>query len=151
MANTTSVCTSFKVESMAAYHNFSGTNPARSANTADAIKAALYLASASQGAGTTVYSTSGELTGAGYTAGGLTVTNANPPVASGTAACWTPSAQLSWTGFTGASFDTATFYNSSQGNRAIANYNFGSTTITAGTFNLTMPVNAAGTALLQAS
>jgi hypothetical protein len=40
-------------------------------------------------------------------------------------------------------------YNSTQSNKAIAVYTFGSQTITAGTFTLTMPANTTSTALLR--
>ena len=41
----------------------------------DTIKIALYTANADLGASTTVYTTDQEVTGTGYTAGGVTVTN----------------------------------------------------------------------------
>ncbi len=75
MANTQSMCTSFMGELMTATHNF-GTAPIRAATTADTFKAALYLTSATVNAATTAYSSTGEVTGTGYTAGGVTVTNA---------------------------------------------------------------------------
>jgi hypothetical protein len=46
-------------------------------------------------------------------------------------------------------WNCALLYNSTQGNRAVAVYTFSDQTITAGTFTLTMPANAAGTALLR--
>jgi hypothetical protein len=46
-------------------------------------------------------------------------------------------------------FDTVLLYNSTQSNKAIAVYTFGSQTITAGTFTLTMPANTTTTALLR--
>lgn len=151
MANSQAMCTSFKGEVIGgAYHNFSSTNPSRTANTVDVLKAALYLASGSQGAGTTAYSTTNEVSGTGYTAGGVTVTNATPPATSGTTAYWTPSASFAWTTVTLAvSFDCVTLYNSSQGNRAIGVFTFGAQTVTASNFSLTMPTNAAGTALIN--
>ena len=96
MANTQSMCTSFMSELMTATHNF-GTAPTRGSGTADTFKAALYLASATVNASTTVYSSTGEVTGTGYTAGGVTVTNATPPASTNTSATagtayWTPSA-----------------------------------------------------------
>ena len=75
MANTQSMCTSFMGELMTATHNF-GTAPIRAATTADTFKAALYLTSSTINASTTVYTSTGEVTGTGYTAGGVTVTNA---------------------------------------------------------------------------
>ena len=151
MANTQAICTSFKNELLTGQHNF-GVGVVRAATTADSFKAALYLASGTQGAATTAYSATNEVTGTNYTAGGVAVTNATAPAVSGTAAVWTPSASIAWSNVTlSTSFDCVTLYNSTQANRAVASYTFGATTVTAGNFTLTMPVNAAGTALLQLS
>jgi hypothetical protein len=149
MANTQAIATSFKTELLTGHHAL-GTTVTRGATTADVIKAALFLASATINAATTTYSTTGEVTGSGYTAGGVTVTNANAPAATGTTAFWTPSASLSWTTVTlSTAFDCVLLYNSTQGNRAIAAYTFGSQTVTAGNFTLTMPTNDATTGLLR--
>jgi|SRR6185312_9904987 len=148
MSNTAAVCTSFKVDQLNAIHAF-GTTVVRAGTTADTFKAALYLASATLGASTTAYSTTGEVTGTGYTAGGVTVTNATAPTSSGTTAYWTPSGNFAWTTMTASAFDTVLLYNSTQSNKAVAVYTFGSQTVTASNFTLTMPANAAGTALLQ--
>jgi len=149
VANSQAMCTSFKSEILTGTHNF-GTAPIRAATTADTFKAALYLASASLGAGTTAYSASGEVSGTNYSAGGVTVTNATPPTTSGTTAYWTPSASITYTNVTlTTAFDAVLIYNSSQSNKAVSVHTFGSQTVTAGTFSLTMPTNAAGTALLN--
>ena len=99
MANTQAMCTSFKGEILTATHNF-GTAPVRASGSADTFKAALYLASATVNASTTAYSSTGEVTGTNYTAGGVTVTNATPPATSGTTAYWTPSASIVYTNVT---------------------------------------------------
>lgn len=118
--------------------------------TVDTVKAALFLVSGSLGAGTTAYSVTSEVSGAGYSAGGIVVTNATAPATSGTTGIWTPSASLVYTTVTLATaFDTCLIYNSTQANRAIGVYTFGSQTVTAGTFTLTMPVNDATHALVQ--
>jgi len=149
MANTQAMCTSFKGELLTATHNF-GTAPTRVASTADTFKAALYLASATINASTTAYSATGEVTGTNYTAGGATVTNATAPATSGTTAYWTPSASITYSNVTlTTAFDTMLMYNSTQSNKAVAVYTFGSQTITAGTFTLTMPTNDATTGLLR--
>lgn len=149
MANTQAMCTSFKSEILQAYHNF-GTTATRAGTGADAFKAALYLTTASLGAGTTVYSVTGEVSGTNYTAGGVAVTNSTAPTTSGTTAYWTPSASITYTTVTlSTAFDTVLIYNSTQGNRAVSVHTFGAQTVTAGTFTLTMPTNAAGTALLN--
>lgn len=149
MANSQAMCTSFKGEILTGTHNF-GTAPIRAAGTADTFKAALFLASASLGAGTTAYSVTGEVSGAGYSAGGVTVTNATAPTTSGTTAYWTPSASITYSSVTlTTAFDAVLIYNSTQSDKAVSVHTFGSQTITAGTFTLTMPSNAAGTALLN--
>lgn len=140
MANTQAVCTSFKVESMNGIHAM-GTTVARAGTTADTWKAALYLASATYNAATTAYSTTGEVTGTNYTAGGVTFTW-TAPSSTGTTAFTTPSASLAWTTVTlSTSFDAVLLYNSTQTNRAMGVYTFGATTVTAGNFTLTMPTN----------
>lgn len=130
------------------------------APTADTFKAALYFASATINASTTVYSVTGEVTntsGTGYTAGGVTITNANAVTATNSSttagvAYWTPSASFSWTALTvTTAFDSVLVYNSTQNNTAVSVHTFGSQTITAGTFTLTMPSNTTSTALLRLS
>lgn len=154
MANTQAMCTSFLQELMTATHNF-GTAPTRGTSTADTFKAALYLASATINASTTAYTATGEVTGTGYSAGGVTVTNATAPASTNTSstagtAYWTPSASIVYTSVTlSTAFDTVLIYNSTQSNKAVSVHTFGSQTITAGTFTLTMPSNTTSTALLR--
>jgi hypothetical protein len=149
MANAQAICTSFKSEILSGIHAL-GTTVIRAGTGADTLKAALYLASSSQGAATTAYGVSGEVSGANYTAGGITVTNATAPTTSGTTGYWTPSASFSWTNVTLATaFDAVLVYNSTQSNKAISVHTFGSQTITAGNFSLTMPTNDSTNALLR--
>jgi len=153
MANTQSMCTSFMGELMTATHNFT-------TGTGNTFKAALYFASATVNAATTVYSTTGEVTntsGTGYTAGGVTVTNGTSPIATNSSstagvAYWTPTASFQWTALTvNTAFDAVLLYNSSASNKAVSVHTFGSQTITAGTFTLTMPSNSTSSALLRLS
>lgn len=149
MANSQAICTSFKVELLKGHHAL-GTTVSRTGTSADTIKAALFLASSSQGASTTAYGTSGEVSGTGYTAGGVTVTNGTEPTNTSTTAHWTPSASIVYTTVTlTTAFDAVLLYNSTQSDKAIAVYTFGSQTITAGTFTLTMPTNDGTTGLLR--
>jgi hypothetical protein len=149
MANTQAICTSFKTELLNGIHAF-GTSVVRGATTADSFKAALYLASATYDATTIAYSATGEVSGAGYSAGGIAVTNATPPSATGTTAFWTPSASLVYTTVTLTTlFDAVLIYNSTQSNKAVSVHTFGSQSITAGTFTLTMPANDATNALIR--
>lgn len=149
MANVAGMCSSFKSEILKGIHAL-GTSVVRAGTGADTIKAALYLASASRGVADTVYNATGEVSGAGYSAGGVTVTNATAPSTSGTTGIWTPSASLTYTTVTLATaFDAVLIYNSTQGDKAISLHTFGSQTITAGTFTLTMPFNDASNALIR--
>jgi len=161
LANTQSMCTSFLGELMLGQHQL-GTativsRTSLTAPTTDTVKAALYLASATINAATTAYTVTGEVSGTGYSAGGVTVTNATAPTstnASSTAGVgyWTPSASIVYTTVTlTTAFDTVLIYNSTQSNKAISVHTFGSQTITAGTFTLTMPSNTTTTALLRLS
>lgn len=154
MSNTQSMCTSFMGELLTGTHNF-GVAPIRAATTADTFKAALYLASATINASTTAYSITGEVSGTNYVAGGVTVTNATAPIATNSSitagvAYWTPSASITYTTVTlSVAFDSVLIYNSTQSNKAVSVHTFGSQTITAGTFTLTMPTNSTSTALLR--
>lgn len=149
MPNAQAMTTSFKAEILQAYHNF-GTTVTRAVTTADSFKAALYVATGTLGAATTAYTTTSEVTGTNYVAGGVAVTNATAPTTSGTTAYWTPSASITYTTVTlTTAFDAVLIYNNTQANRAVSVHTFGSQTITAGTLTLVMPTNAAGTALLN--
>ena len=148
MANTQAIATSFKVELLNGNHAL-GTTVTRGSTSADSFKAALFLASASIGAGTTAYSATGEVSGTNYTAGGASFTW-SAPASSGTTAYTTPSANIQWTTVTlSTSFDCVLLYNTTQSNKAVAAYTFGATTVTAGNFTLTMPTNDATTGLLR--
>jgi len=146
------MCTSFKVELLNGHHAF-GTSVTRGATTADSFKAALYLATATINATTTAYTATGEVSGTGYTAGGVDLTGSPDwiaPASSGTTAFSTPTANFVYTAVTlTTAFDAVLVYNSTQANKAVSVHTFGSQTITAGTFTLTMPVNDNATALIR--
>ena len=159
MANTQAMCTSFMQQLMVGEHQL-GTatlvsRTSLTAPTTDTLKAALYLTTATVNAATTAYSASNEVSGTNYVAGGVTVTNATAPNSTNTSATagvafFTPSASITYTTVTLATaFDAVLIYNSTQSNKAISVHTFGSQTITAGTFTLTMPANGASTALIR--
>jgi len=149
MANTQAMCTSFKGELLTGTHNF-GTGVVRASTAADTFKAALYLASATIDASTTAYTATGEVSGTNYSAGGVTVTFGTAPSTSGTTAFVTPSASITYSAVTlSTAFDCVLIYNSTQSNKAVSVHTFGSQTVTAGTFTLTMPVNDASTGLIR--
>lgn len=154
MSNTQALASSFKSEVMLGAHQLGAvtivSRTSLTAPTVDTVKAALYLASATTNGSNATYTATGEVSGTGYTAGGVTVTNATAPSTSGTTGIWTPSASIVYTTVTlTTSFDAVMIYNSTQSNRAIGVYTFGAQTITAGTFTLTMPTNDATHALIQ--
>ena len=148
MANTQSMCTSFMGELLTGTHNFTP-------STGDSFKAALYLASATVNASTTAYSATGEVSGTNYSPGGVSVTNATAPASTNTSstagtAYWTPSASITYTNVTlTTAFDAVLIYNSSKSDKAVSVHTFGSQTVTAGTFTLTMPSNTTSTALIR--
>ena len=165
MANTQAMVTEFMGKLMTGTHNF-GTGVIRAGTGADTYYAALLLASGTFDASSSDYTgtigsstMSGEVSGSGYTAGGVAITNATPPTATNASATagvafWTPSASITYTTVTLATaFDAVMIYNSTQGTGgaypAVSIHTFGSQTITAGTFTLTMPTNDTTNALIR--
>ena len=140
--------TSFKVELPQGVHNFGPTSP-------DTFKVALYTAAASLDATTTVYTTSGEVVGTGYTAGGNTLTISVTPTSannsSGTPTSYWSFANTSWAG---ASFTArgALIYNSTEGNKSVAVLDFGSDkTVNNDTFQIVFPTPDANSAIVRIS
>jgi len=136
MALTQGMCSSFKQESWLGIHDLD----------TDTLKLALYTASATLNASTTVYSVTDEISGAGYTAGGIVLTNVQV-LLSGTTAYVTFDNPV----WTGASFTArgALIYNSTKADRAIAVLDFGSDKTTSGTFTIQLPAANASSALLR--
>ena len=131
MAITQAMCTSFKSEILQEGHQLA----------TDTIKIALYTSSASLGATTTAYSTSNEVSGTGYTAGGVTLTSAAVST-TGTTAHFDAD-DPTWTS---ASFTAngALIYNSTNSDKAIAVLAFGGDfTVASGTFRIVFPAAGA--------
>ena len=114
----------------------------------DTIKMALFLATADLGAATTVYTTTGETSGTGYTAGGNVMTDVTVLTADTTA--YVDFADTVWNP---ASFTArgALIYNASKSNKAIAVLDFGSDKTTTTSFTVQMPANTATSALIRIS
>jgi len=150
VANTQAFCTQAKADLMNGLHAF-GASVVRAATTKDSYKGALYLASATMGAGATIYTATGEVSGTNYAAGGVAVTTGTAPAISGTTAFFTPSASIVYTNVTlTTAFDAVLIYNDTSATKlALSVHTFGSQTVTAGTFTLTMPVNDATTGLIR--
>ena len=134
------MCTSFKKEILEAVHNFKNSG-------GSTFKIALYTNSASFNAATTAYTTSNEVTGTGYVAGGNTLTRVDP----------TTSGTTALTDFADLSFTTATItamgaliYNDTNGDKAVAVLDFTSNkTSTSGTFTVQFPTADASNAIIR--
>jgi hypothetical protein len=140
--------TSFKVELLQAIHSFGPTSP-------DTFKIALYTAAASIGPTTTVYTTSNEVVGTGYVAGGNTLVISTSPT-SGDNTQSVPTAFISFSNssWTGATFTArgALIYNSTEGNKSVAVLDFGADkTVTNDTFQVIFPTASATSAIVRIS
>ena len=155
MAITQSMCTSFKAELMLAVHDFRPTG-------GDTFKLALYTSSASIDANTTAYTTSNEVTGTNYTAGGGTLTNLGVVTSNNNASNGTGFTDFSDLTFTNATITArgALIYNSTPSansnanttltNAAVCVLDFGSDkTSTAGDFTIIFPTATNTTAIIR--
>ena len=121
--------------------------------SADTFKIALYTAAADLNADTTVYSTTNEITGTGYTAGGNTLV-VNPTPTSGVGTNNLAVAYISFnnTSWTSASFTTraALIYNTSQSNASVAVLDFGADkTVSGTTFTIVFPTADISSAIIR--
>ena len=140
--------TSFKVQLLQAVHNFGPTSP-------DTYKIALYTAAADINADTTIYTTSNEVSGTGYTAGGNTLAISVSPT-SGNNSASVPTAYIS---FVNSSWANATFtcraaliYNSTEGTKSVAVLDFGADkTVANDTFTVIFPTPDANSAIVRIS
>ena len=141
MAITQAMCTSFKKALLDGEMDFSS-------NTAQSYKIALYTSSASLDAATTAYTTSNEVSGTGYTAGGNTLSISTAPTTSGTTA---------FLSFGTTTWSTATItargaliYQAGGSTPAVAVLDFGGDkTSTAGDFQITFPTADATNAIIR--
>ena len=149
MAIAQAMCTSFKKELLEGVHNFKNSG-------GDTFKLALYAegsggkssTTATLGATTTAFTTTGEVASSGtYATGGGSLTRVDP----------TTSGTTAFTDFADLSFTTATItamgaliYNSSDSNKAVAVLDFTSNkTSTAGTFTIQFPTADASNAIIR--
>ena len=149
MAIAQAMCTSFKKELLEGVHNFKNSG-------GDTFKLALYAegsggkssTTATLGATTTAFTTTGEVASSGtYATGGGSLTRVDPTTSSTTA----------FTDFADLSFTTATItamgaliYNSSDSNKAVAVLDFTSNkTSTSGTFTIQFPTADASNAIIR--
>ena len=131
-------CTSFKAELYQGVHNL----------PSDTLKMALYTANADLNEATATYTTSGEISGAGYVAGGKTLTGVTV----------SSSGYTAWVSFDNPEWNPANFtarcaliYNASKANRAIAVLDFGADKTTVTKFTVQLPPATATTALIRSA
>lgn len=147
MAITQALSTSFKRELLLGIHAF-GTTVARAGTGADTFKIALYTSAADLSAATTAYTTTGEASGAGYVAGGNTLTISQAPTTTATTA-WLDFADSTWAAST-ITARGAMIYNSTQSNRAVAILNFGvDKSSSAGNFTVVFPTPDSSNAIIR--
>jgi hypothetical protein len=132
--------TAFKKNCLSGLENFA-------VGTSYVYKIALYTANADLSYATTVYTTTNEITGTGYTAGGKTLTVIPPATDDLTA--YLSFANVTWSP---ASFTTrgALIYNSTTG-AAVAVLNFGSDKTPTSAFTITFPTANAANAIIRFS
>jgi|TARA_R110000772_G_scaffold127727_1_gene234955 hypothetical protein len=135
------MCTSFKKELLEGVHDFLNSG-------GDTFKIALYTNSASFTAATTAYTTSNEVTGTNYTAGGNTLTRVNPAT-SGTTA-FTDFADTTWSSSTITARGAMIYNDTAAGNPAVVILDFGSDkTSTNGDFTVVFPTADATNAIIR--
>jgi len=141
MAITQAMATSFKVEILGGDFDFSS-------GTADTFKIALFTSAATLSAATTAYSTTNEVSGTGYTAGGNTLTISQVATSTGTTA-FLDFADTTWSSAT-ITARGALIYKSGGTNPAVTVLDFGSDkTSTAGDFTIVFPAADASNAILR--
>lgn len=127
---------SFKAELLQGVHNL----------LTDTLKLALYKSTADLSETTTVYSSTDETSGTGYSAGGIVLTGVTINTSNSVVyvnfnnAVWTPAA------FTAAG---GLIYNASKSNKSIAVLSFGADKTATNTFTVQMPANTSTSALLR--
>jgi hypothetical protein len=135
------MCTSFKKELLEGVHNFLNSG-------GDTFKIALYTNSASFNAATTAYTTTNEVTGTNYTAGGNTLTRVNPAT-SGTTA-FTDFADTTWASSTITARGAIIYNDTATGNPAVVILDFGGDkTSTNGDFKVVFPAADASNAIIR--
>jgi hypothetical protein len=112
----------------------------------DTIKLALYTSGAALDENTTVYSTTNETSGTGYSAGGIVLTGVT--ITKGNSVVYVDFNDAVWSP---ASFTAAggLIYNASKSNKSIAVLSFGADKTATNTFTVQMPANTFNSALLR--
>lgn len=132
---------SFKEQLLLGVHDFS----------VDTLKIALYTSSAVLGPDTPVYTAAAEVSGAGYSAGGETLTNVSVSLSLTQGIAYVSFDNPTWNA---ATFSTrgALLYNASKANKSIAVLNFGiDQTMLSQQFQIQLPTNNADNAIIRVS
>ena len=137
MAITQAMCTSFKEDLFQKEQDLD----------TDTIKIALYTSSATLGASTTAYSATNEVSGTGYTAGGVTLTGAT--IATSGTTAYVDFNDPEWTSASFTARGALIYNDTTAGNNSIAVLDFGGDfTVSSGTFRIVFPA-AGATAILR--
>ena len=137
MAITQAMCTQFKRDVMLGLHDLDS----------DTIRIALFTSSATLNATTTAYATTNEISGAGYTAGGVTLASASV-INNSTSGCF-DATDPEWTSATFTARG-ALIYNDTESDLAIAVLDFGGDfTVAGGTFKIVFPAQTASNAIIR--
>ena len=137
MAITSGITISFRREILLGEHDLD----------TNSLKLALYTNAASLSDGTTVYTTSNEVVGTGYSAGGVVLTGIDVTTDSSVAVVSITDAVVTASTITARG---GLIYNSSQANKAIAVFDFGSDKSSSnGDFTVQFPTAAAATAIIR--
>ena len=142
MASTTAICNTFRQELLSATHDLS--------TSGHTIAMSLYTSTATNGAATTAFTATNEISGTGYVSGGQDLTtSASMPTLSGVEA-FTDFADETWTTATFTAASCLIYNNTDAGNAAIQVHDFGGDkTATAADFTVQFPVAAASTAIIR--
>jgi|TARA_R100000479_G_scaffold124039_1_gene64147 hypothetical protein len=135
------MCTSFKKELLEGVHNFKNSG-------GSTFKLAMYTNSASFTAATTAYTTSNEVSGTGYSAGGGTLTRVDPTTSSTTA--FTDFSDLTFSSSSITARGALIYNDSASGDPTVVVLDFGSDkTSSSGDFTITFPTANSSSAIIR--
>jgi len=138
---TNAICNSFKGQILRAIHNFT-------VSTGNTFKLAMYQTDATLGASTTSYTSSQEVSSAGYTAGGKALVNSGVLVTG--AVAFTNFSNVSFTGVTLTAQGALIYNDTAAGDPAVCVLDFGGPkTATAGTFTVQFPAFQTDSAIIR--
>jgi hypothetical protein len=144
MAITQCIPTSFKVDILSAQQNFSTLS-----SGPNTYYMALYTSSATLGPTTTAYTSSNEVVGTGYTAGGQSLSISTAPTSGGTTA-YISFSNITWSSSTITARGAMIYNYTASGKNAVAVFDFGSDkTSTASAFTIVFPSADSSNAVIR--